>query len=357
MGTGRAQSVGVLTFHRCINYGSYWQARCLVEGLRALGAHASLLDHHSPQVNRAEWKCALRPTLPERTSRADYPRYAAKARKFFDAFRELPMSEPFSLEDAGGMAAVDLVVVGSDEVWNFSHPWYASYPLFFGEGLRTDRVVSYAASFGNHDAGHLSHEWANRLRRFSSIGVRDAHSQRIVRETLGLDPALVLDPCLQFDAVCRRAPSGSQGDVIVYGHGFPDWFARHVRAWASAAGARLVSIGYRNDWADEQWLEAGPEEFAQAMADARGVVTNFFHGCVFALVNQKPLICTPSQYRFNKVTALVQALGAEDHLVAEGHDLDRYTSLLEAPLDPGIPDRIETLRRHSGAYLDNALAA
>jgi hypothetical protein len=26
--------VGVLTFHRCINYGSYWQARCLVEGLR-----------------------------------------------------------------------------------------------------------------------------------------------------------------------------------------------------------------------------------------------------------------------------------------------------------------------------------
>ena len=23
--------IGVLTFHRCINYGSYWQARCLVE--------------------------------------------------------------------------------------------------------------------------------------------------------------------------------------------------------------------------------------------------------------------------------------------------------------------------------------
>ena len=29
--------VGVLTFHRCINFGSYWQARCLVEGLRSRG--------------------------------------------------------------------------------------------------------------------------------------------------------------------------------------------------------------------------------------------------------------------------------------------------------------------------------
>ena len=29
--------VGVLTFHRCINYGSYWQARCLVEAIAARG--------------------------------------------------------------------------------------------------------------------------------------------------------------------------------------------------------------------------------------------------------------------------------------------------------------------------------
>ena len=53
------KKIGVLTFHRCINYGSYWQARCLVEGLRARGHDAVLLDHDSPQVNRAEWRCAL----------------------------------------------------------------------------------------------------------------------------------------------------------------------------------------------------------------------------------------------------------------------------------------------------------
>ena len=34
--------VGVLTFHRSINYGSYWQARCLVEGLAKRGLDAEI---------------------------------------------------------------------------------------------------------------------------------------------------------------------------------------------------------------------------------------------------------------------------------------------------------------------------
>src|SRR3546814_1913962 len=70
----RPRKIGVLTFHRCINYGSYWQARCLVEGLRQRGHDAVLLDHDSPLVNRAEWRCALRPLLPTPTPKTDYPR-------------------------------------------------------------------------------------------------------------------------------------------------------------------------------------------------------------------------------------------------------------------------------------------
>src|SRR3954469_11840111 len=89
--------VGVLTFHRCINYGSYWQARCLVEGLRARGHDAVLLDHQSPRVNRAEWRCALRPD-PRSGVNTYGAEYRAKARRFFAAFDELPQSEPFPLE-------------------------------------------------------------------------------------------------------------------------------------------------------------------------------------------------------------------------------------------------------------------
>jgi hypothetical protein len=58
------RKIGVLTLHRCINYGSYWQARCLVEGLRARGHDATIVNHHSWRMNWAEWKCGFRPVLP-----------------------------------------------------------------------------------------------------------------------------------------------------------------------------------------------------------------------------------------------------------------------------------------------------
>src|SRR5437868_12260896 len=90
---------GVLTFHRCINYGSYWQARCLVEALRARGHDAELLDHDCRCVRRAEAKCALQPKLPERTPRRELPQYRSKTRKFIDAIAALPRSRRFSLHE------------------------------------------------------------------------------------------------------------------------------------------------------------------------------------------------------------------------------------------------------------------
>lgn len=350
------RKVGVLTFHRCINYGSYWQARRLVEGLRRRGLDVVLMDHRSGRIDRAEWKCALNPLLPTRTPRDDRPAYAAKARKFFRRFAELPLSTGFRLEEPSEAEAFDIVVVGSDEVWNLRHPWYAGASVFFGDGLRADRVISYAASFGNHDAAdRLEGYWADKLRRFSAIAVRDENSRRLVQDALQLDPPLVLDPCLQFAP--PTAPGAATGDsVLVYGHSFEPWFAEAVRGAAGRLGLRLLSIGYRNDWAHAQWLDAGPDDFAQAMATARAVVTNFFHGCVFALINGKPLLTAPSAYRRNKVTALVKLLDAERHVATEATLPDRPDRLLTAPPGPEIQERVAVLRNASNAYLDHALA-
>jgi hypothetical protein len=154
--------VGVLTFHRCINYGSYWQARCLAEGLSARGYNTGIIDHDSRAVNLAEWKCGFRPVLPTPVPKSDYPLYRAKMEAFFDAFCTLPLSRRFDLQHPEEMESYDLVVVGSDEVWNLMHPWYGRCALFYGEGVRAQRLVSYAASFGNYDATWgLEPQWAD----------------------------------------------------------------------------------------------------------------------------------------------------------------------------------------------------
>ena len=348
--------IGVLTFHRCINYGSYWQARCLVEGLHGLGHDAELLDHDALAVRYVEWRCAFQPQLPIRTPRADLPRFAAKTRLFLDAFERLPQSRRFPLDHPEEAGPYDIVLVGSDEVWNFSHPWYGYKRLFFGEGLRTRRLASYAASFGNHDAQDgVDPEWAAKLERFDMLSVRDENSRQLIRASLGREPTVVLDPCLQFPPPAAGAGGEAAPYLALYGHSFPDWFVTSVRDWARNNGRRIVSIGYRNDWADEQRIEAGPEQFSALIADADAVATNFFHGCVFALHHQRPFVCAPSAYRLNKIRDLTRSLAAEHHMVTERTPQDRYLALLGAPLDPAIGMQIASMRDQSAAYLASVL--
>jgi hypothetical protein len=345
--------IGVLTFHRCINYGSYWQARSLVEGLRARGHDAVLLDHDLPEVTRREWRCAFQPLLPTRSPRSDFAAYKAKARKILAAADALPQSQRFHLHRPEELDELDLVLVGSDEVWNMRHPWYGGKAIFYGEGIKAKRLASYAASFGNHDASEGLHEWwADRLRRFDAISVRDDNARAMVRDAIGVEPTLVLDPCLQFPPKVAPAVEPSPY-AAVYGHNFPDWYAQAVRAWADRRGIRLISIGYRNDWADEQRIDAGPDDFAALIAGAQAVATNFFHGTVFALLNARPFAAVTSAYRSNKLRDLMSKLGGEAHLVGEQDDAGRFDTLLGTPLDPAIARRIDTLRVQSNAFLDH----
>lgn len=351
-------TVGILTFHRCINYGSYWQARCLVEGLQARGLEVELLDHDCPEVRRAEYRCALRPTLPEPTPPQHRAAYKAKARAFEPAFAELPMSRRFSLHDAGELGTYDAVVVGSDEVWNLAHPWYSHKPLFYGEGLKTGRLTSYAASFGNYDAERgLDTYWSDKLARFSSVSVRDFNSRTIVGGALGEEPPLVLDPCLQFaEHIPREAAEEERPYALVYGHGFPDWLGPVARQWATERGLTLISVGYGCDFADEERIEAGPLDFARLVAGAEALVTNFFHGCVFALVMDKPFVVTPTPYRLNKVRDLTAKLAADRHLLREATDPATFAALLASRPSAVVEQRVRDLRASGKAYLDAALA-
>jgi hypothetical protein len=239
------------------------------------------------------------------------------------------------------------------------HPWYGGKAIFYGDGLPADRLVAYAASFGNHDASEgLHHWWADKLRRFTAISVRDGNSRAMLRRSLDAEPELVLDPVLQFSP--KAPPEAARGDdrmpyVAVYGHSFPAWYGEAVRDYARQRGYRLVSIGYRNDWADEQRIGAGPLEFARLIANAASVATNFFHGCVFALLNSRPFACVASAYRSNKLRDLVGAVGAERRLMSGPEQGSQIAGQLAAPLSPLVAARIALLRQNSNRYLAHAL--
>jgi hypothetical protein len=352
--SGRGQ-IGILTFHRCINYGSYWQARCLVEGLRGLGWDAVLMDHRSSDVDRMEWRCALHP-VPEAAAGSDRGAYANKTRLVLEAVDNLPLSAPFPIDSPQNAEPFEQVLVGSDEVWNLRHPWYGQRAIFYGRGL-SGRLASYAASFGNQDAAAgLSPDWGRQLKAFDAIAVRDENSRQIISRALNLEPEMVLDPCLQFPDLIDAAPVEFERPYIaVYGHSFPPWFIDTVRSWAADQELMLVSVGYRNDWADRQWIDATPQQFAGVMAGSSAVATNFFHGCVFSLVNEKPFVCAPSEYRNNKVRDLLDLLGMGERLLAPTVGPEGAQALLRTTAGTEACRTIDRMRQTSRRYLEHVL--
>jgi hypothetical protein len=167
----------------------------------------------------------------------------------------------------------------------------------------------------------------------------------------------VLDPCLQFaETVPSDAAREEQPFALVYGHSFPVWLKEKAGRWAKRRGLRLISVGYSNDFADEQRIAADPNDFARLMAGAQAVITNFFHGCVFALLNGKPWASSPSDYRSIKIPDLAATLGAEHRLIGEQTSERELADLLDTPVVPEVTARIDQARARSSEYLDAALS-
>ena len=142
----------------------------------------------------------------------------------------------------------------------------------------------------------------------------------------------------------------------MYGYRFSETFARAVQQWARTQRLPIISIGYRNPWADRNWLTAGPDDFANFMAGARAVATNFFHGCVFALRHATPFVCEMLTDRSIKVQNLTTMVGAEGHLTTRESSMAAYDDRLSQPLDAVIQRRLNELRVASAAYLDSVLS-
>ena len=125
----------------------------------------------------------------------------------------------------------------------------------FGDGLQADRSASYAASFGiTAPATALTSTGRRSSESSQPCRLETATAGNCYKDGSELIPPLSLTP-VSFPT---RNGIGSEQYALLYGHGFPTWLQRSVRRWSSAHDIPLLSVGYSNDWADEQYVAARP---------------------------------------------------------------------------------------------------
>lgn len=287
----------------------------------------------------------------------------------------------------------DAYVVGSDQVWRPSFiDSVTDYFLGFLPSREKVRRVAYAASFGTDEwefGGTLAERCRRLAVRFDAVSVRERGGVALCRERLGIDARWVLDPTLlllpaDYEALARDEAahllaSGRLGGVAVPASGEDSVPARPAeRVVTDAFGRSLVGAGEggdccgrlfcyvidRSDSAEALCREVGMRlgltpvsvlaraegtvprgtptsdmvhppvsAWLTALREADAVLTDSFHGCVFALLFGRPFVTLGNAVRGQaRFSSLLSLFGLECRMVG-GADAAAVANRMSEPID------------------------
>jgi polysaccharide pyruvyl transferase WcaK-like protein len=342
--------IGIFTYHYIPNYGARLQASYLTQFLRNSGHDAEIVDY-IPVKNVARWlRGAISNALRLRFFR--YLRDARIQNREFDNFLRGPAllsrERTYFRAKAARMAQnYDLLITGSDEVWNMRNwrGWNSIYFLDFG-GTVACRRISYAASAGSFQPSEDELTRISKyLRSYVACFVRDERTANLV-SAAGATPQRVLDPVFLIPSVATSAAAIGPY-MALSGVMNAQQVAAAIRL-ARRNGLRVVGVGYAYAEAEENRSAIGPLEWVNLISKATVVVTTLFHACAFAIKANRPFFVYTGESKRVKLQNLMDGFDLTGRIIANAMDLD--LAKIE-PLPSETPAKVECLAEQSRRLL------
>lgn len=326
------------------NYGGVLQAFALQEAIRPLVETVDT-DLSTPPTARACLKQALIPLkqrLISKPSTRVEMHLSINQYILQFALSRMSTTHLYRFRPEARQSVIDrynLFVTGSDQVWRSE---YGNVPTYLFDFLadRTDvRRIAYAASFGVDDPQFSDDliAFTGRLaRQLDAVSVREASGVRIcsdlwqVRAEHLVDPTMLL-PRQSYDVLIDsdphpKAPVTPGRDLCLYfldpnsdKAAFAGGLSTSIKAAPhsicvpmprSVREFRLEPMSYTKPTV-ESWL--------RAIRDARLVVTDSFHGCVFSIIFNTPFLVVENPQRGQtRIESLLHAFGLQERFVSLG---------------------------------------
>ncbi len=313
-------SVSVLTYWGVPNYGAYAQAYALNAVLRQLGHKTEHIAYLHPFHHQLYAPPSLFPCLRFWHPRSAWGRFSAyfAKRSYNQKFIADQHYIPHTPRMSGSQLRkhrFDCIVTGSDAIWEFSIPAFGNDAFLIGNNLHCSRLVAYATSFGMMGPEDTFPAFISAgLRNYSSIAVRDDNSANIVEKLIGIRPPIVLDPTLLWDFPNDpNIPKTDNHDyILVYTGGFDDQTVHQLQEYASRHHLELIAAGMPQSWCHRNMAPLRPMEWIGLFRNAHCVATSTFHGFMFALNYQRPLVFRMVPYVRNRCSWLLKQLDLYD---------------------------------------------
>lgn len=262
----------------------------------------------------------------------------------------------------------DVIVAGSDQVWNVC---MGDFDEAFFCGWTDVKKVAYAPSLGGHDIREStnSQRIIDCVKKFNSLSVREMVGKKCLDDILDTDVTKVLDPTLIYgDEKWKNMVSTNKikGDYIFY----YSWSycykeLREIVKERSRETGLPVYVIDAHKWRTHSYQkdgfllyeDAGPLAFLNLMANAKECFVESFHGMLFAYMFRRNfwLLDTHENYEQldSRLKELVELIGAKDRIVTQ---YNNKSINYEKDFSYGSNELLESMRQISYEYLEGALA-
>ena len=288
----------IITVYYAVNYGSYLQAFSLQEYLKGLGHEVVFIRHFSFKYTKWRIKCLFT---------YNPLKWAFKAKFALGYFQDWKNFKTVSPSEK-----LDLVIIGSDEMWQLKNLTLKPLKLFWGNGVNSDTVVTYALC-SNDTTYEDTKKYpfiANSIRNLKKISFRDEITRKAYGPYLSEEPEMCIDPTFLIDLNLYTPNKQQLGDyILVYTYGFSESMVQKVKELSQKVHLPIISAAQKFDWCDRA-IPASPLGFLELIKKAKYVVTDTFHGTVLSIIFHKQFVSFASHKP--KVFDILKQMGLEE---------------------------------------------
>ena len=322
--------VGILTYHRSINYGAFVQAYALQQLLsQHLGTQVEIIDYDSERSNQY-YKRYLDKKYKKNIFKKIYVHkkrsqeeidFAKVQRKAFQkaAQDHMTLSKEMLISDdleefrrfIGNK--YDLIIVGSDEVWRVNGMRGFPNPYWLPD-IKGCKKISFAAS-SRDNIDSLTIDQRSKIKEylesFSYLSVRDQYTKNLLEEiTQGRRVVLMCDPTMAYNFTIDREKGkallkerfGINPDYPVIG--VMDEFGKISQYVINRykENIQIVSL-YKYTKLINNCGNVNPLEWIHIISALDGLLTSFFHGMCIAINANTPF----KLFEYRNVNDLMQS--------------------------------------------------
>ena len=268
---------------------------------------------------------------------------------------------------------IEAYIVGSDQVWRpINSVFSPKYFLDFTDDAQVKRIA-YAASFGTSEWEFTAEQTAccaSLLKKFDAVSVREDSAVQLCKDRFGVDAVQTLDPTFllskddYLSLIKKRSPRKHKQSIMAYILDVNEEKRKIMQRVSDELKYRGILVtphpyfqakemkSYTNEYylSVERWLH----QFDKASF----VITDSFHGCVFAILFNKQFIVIDNKERGStRFHTLLGLFNLQNRLVSSYEIfLQNKAALLSTHIDYAeVNTKIKIKQNESLSFLKSAL--